>query len=293
MRFSTDTHAPQAGAVLTVDTAGGLPPRAKFIAGILTVLLLLGAGVALAMADALPMFGARAQSVAPAATQADPTRLGTGTTAPGAEALPAAVIAAEWDGPAVNLDWNGTEYARAETTFIGERRAAPGDRVVRTLNVRNAGPSAGVAAVTFDLSEVIPEGALNPNLANDVTLFWDIAGVTGEDTFAALNQNSRVSVAEVAVEQGATVPVTVGFAMDAGVDTSNAAGADSTVLSFDVGVNLTGETAPPAPVLAITGATGMLALFCIAAALVLLGFMLVVMRRRKRREEETLLVEDE
>lgn len=295
VRISTESQLSNApAAVLAVDGAGGLSPRSRFIAGVLTVLLLLGAGVAIALADALPIFGGRAQNVAAAGSAADvPTRSGSGASPAGAETLSAAVVSAEWDGPAVHLDWTGSEYARAETTFIGERRASPGDRVVRTLNVVNAGPGDGVAAVTLDLSEVIPEGALNPDLAQDVTLFWDIAGVTGEDTFAALNSRERVSVAEVAVAQGATVPVTVGFEMAAAVETSNAAGADSTLLSFDVGVNLTGETEPfEPPTLAITGATGVFALLCIAAGLVLLGVLLIA-RRRRRAEEELVTVSDD
>lgn len=287
MRLSTEAqHNRAAATVLTLDAGSGLSPRARLIAGILTVALLLCGGIALALADALPTLGGRAQSVTATGSETMPARLDSGAAQPGAETLPAAVVAAEWDGPAVHLDWAGAEYARAETTFIGDRRAAPGDRVVRTLNIANAGPGDGVAAVTFDLSEIVPAGALNPDLAHDVTLFWDIAGVTGEDTFAALNRGDRVSVAEVAIAQGATVPVTVGFAMAAAVETSNAAGADSTVLSFDVGVNLTGERdAPAPPVLALTG-TGLLALICIAAALALLGFLLLVRRRRRTEEAE-------
>lgn len=286
MQITTDPQVSSASAaVLTGRGAGTISPRGRFIAGILTVLLLLGAGVALAMADALPIFGGRA----PNATGLDaPARSGVGPAPSGADVLSPSVVAAEWDGPAVHLDWTGAEYARAETTFIGERRASPGDRVVRTLNVVNAGPGDGVAAVTLDLSEVIPEGALNPNLAHDVTLFWDIAGVTGEDTFAALNSRERVNVAEVAVAQGATIPVTVGFAMSSAVESSQAAGADSTLLGFDVGVNLTGETEPfEPPTLAITGAAGIFALLCIAAALVLLG-MLLFARRRNRAGERLL-----
>lgn len=286
VRISTDTPAATApAAVLAVDGVDEMSPRGRFLAGILTVLLLLGAGVALALADALPTFGGRAQSVAELdAAGSAPVRSGAGAGPSGAEGVPATVVAAEWDGPAVHLDWTGAEYARAETTFIGERRAAPGDRVVRTLNVVNAGPGDGVAAVTLDLTEVIPDGALNPDLAQHVSLFWDIAGVTGEETFAALNSRERVSVAEVAVAQGATVPVTVGFTMAAAVETGQAAGADSTLLSFDVGVNLTGETEPfEPPALALTGVTGILALLFLAAGLVLLGVLLV--GRRRRRED--------
>lgn len=285
LRISTDDHATRAAStVLTVDAGHGMSARGKFIAGILTVLLLLGAGVALAMADSMPMFGGRANTVTSDGTPQAPERLGTGTTVQGATALPAATVQAEWDGPAVHLDWTGAEYARAETTFIGDRKASPGDRVTRTLNVINAGPGEGVAAVTLDVTELIPEGALNPDLAKDVTLFWDIAGVTGEETFEALKAGDRVSVAEVAVQQGATVPVTFGFAMDAAVETSNSSGAPSTELSFDVGVNLTGETSTPE--ISVTGGTGMLALICIALALLLIGVMLFAAKRRREEEEE-------
>lgn len=284
LRISTANNAtPSAATVLTVDGHGGLSARGKFIAGILTVLLLLGAGVALAMADSMPMFGGRANAVTTGGAPQSPERLGTGTTVAGASALPAATVQAEWDGPAVHLDWTGAEYARAETTFIGERKASPGDRVTRTLNVVNAGPGEGVAAVTLDVTELVPEGALNPELAKDVTLFWDIAGVTGEETFEALKAGDRVTVAEVAVQQGATVPVAFGFAMDAAVETSNASGAPSTELSFDVGVNLTGETSTPE--ISVTGGTGVLALICIALALLLIGFMLVVAKRRREEDD--------
>lgn len=296
MRISSDAAAHNAQApALAVETLRGLSPRSRVIAATLTFLLLVSGGIALALADALPTFGGQAKSVPAGGTDLSPAGgpLCTGsTTQAAAEALPATVIAGEWDGPAVHLDWAGAEYARAEATFIGDRRASPGDRVVRTLNVSNAGPGEGVAAVTLDLSEVIPQGSLNPHLAQDVTLFWDIAGVTGEDTFAALNTSDRVNIAEVAIAQGATVPVTIGFAMDAGVETSHAAGAGSTVLSVDVGVNLTGETTPDVPSLSLTGASGGLVLLFLAAALVLVGVVLFA-RRRPREDEQARIVYDQ
>ncbi len=289
--MGSTTHVAPGARVLSVDTDGGLSTPGRIIAGFLTVLLLLGLGVGLALADALPTLGARSSDGrAPASAEA--ARTGAGSTA-ASDTHPSSVIVAEWDGPAVHLDWRGAEYARAETTFIGDRTAVPGDRVERTLNIVNAGPGAGVAAVTLDLAEVIPEGAANPRLADDVTLFWDIGGVTGSDTFAALNTSDRVSVAELAVPAGETVAVSVGFAMDAAVEGSRAEGADSTVLSFDVGVNLTGETSPPEPpTLAITGATGVIALVCIAGGLILLGVLILLVRRRRRREEVAVLEGD-
>lgn len=299
MRISTEDHQPRTvGTVLAVDAAGGMSATGKLVAAILTALLLLGAGIALGMAGGLPTLGGRAQVIDAGANgvgASDPARLGSASgdraaadVPAGASELPSTTVQAEWDGPAVHLDWTGAEYARAETTFIGDRKASPGDRVVRTLNVVNAGPGDGIAAVTLDVSELIPDGALNPDLAADVTLFWDVAGVTGEETFAALNAGGRISVAEVAVQRGATVPVTFGFAMDREIETSNATGVPSTELSFDVGVNLTGETVKQEIV--VTGGAGILALICIALALLLLGVVLVLARRRRREEPRPLLI---
>ncbi|WP_125098196.1 hypothetical protein [Leucobacter chromiireducens] len=287
MSPSLNTSDPRLVA-LAVDSRDGLSTRGRAIAWVLAILLLATSVLALAAADALPFTGARAQdSVSANANPALPERLGGAASNPSAVRADPAVIEASWDGPAVHLDWTGAEYARAETTFIGDRVAAPGDRVVRTLNVVNAGPGNGVAAVTIDLAEVVPEGARNPDLADDVTLFWDIAGVSGEERFSALVLAGRANVAEIAVPQGERVPVTVGFEMDAAVETSQALGADSTVLRFDVGVELSGETeSPTIPALAVTGATGILALIGIAIALLLIGWLLLALRRRTQRCDE-------
>ena len=284
---ATETSDPRMTEI-TIDSRNGLSTRGRAIAWVLAILFLLTSAVALAAADALPITGARAQNTAPANSGTSiPDRLGGIASNPSATPLDPSVIEASWDGPAVNLDWTGAEYARAETTFIGDRVASPGDRVVRTLNVVNAGPGNGVASVTIDLSEVVPEGAHNPRLADDVTLFWDIAGVSGEERFSALVPAGRAHVAEIAVPQGDPVQVTVGFEMDAAVDTSQALGAESTVLSFDVGVELTGETEPPViPALSVTGATGILALIGIAVALLLIGWLLIALRRRHQRCDE-------
>lgn len=292
------THQPSrpngAPQVLRVHAGGARAPRSRAFAWALTVLILLLGAALLAYANALPLSGSREQRVpardtlAPQATplsgealpgaSAAPDRVGATPSDSGATPLDATVVQAEWDGPAVHLDWTGAEYARAETTFIGDRLVSPGDRVVRTLNIVNAGPGDGVASVTIDLSEDVPEGALNPDLASDVTLFWDIAGVSGQETFAALVPAGRARVAELAVEPGATFAVTVGFEMDAGVETSQAAGAASTVLSFDVGVELAGETDTPS--LTLSGAAPALLAAAIALGLLLLGVLLVAVRRR-------------
>lgn len=281
---SSLTMSNSAGSAISVTARGGMSPRGRVVAWLLATLILLAGCVALAAAGSLPITGARAQSSpATVAAQTEPMRLGGTATPSDVTGLDASIIEAAWDGPAVHLDWRGAEYARAEATFVGERVASPGDRVVRTLNVVNAGPRDGIASVTIDAEQLIPEGALNPDLADDVTLFWDVAGIEGEEQFAALLHRGRVSVAELAVPQGETVAVSVGFAMDRAVETSASLGADSTALTFGVGVELTGETeAPVIPPLPETGAAGILAVIGLAAALLLSGWALLGLRRRRR-----------
>lgn len=274
----------RAGVVYAASRAG-LSGRGRAIAWLLAILLLVGCVLTLAAADALPITGGRVQSAGNSEQGASPVQR-TGERAE-AEAhngtpLAASVIQAEWDGPAVHLDWTNSEYARAETTFIGDRVTSPGDRVVRTLNVVNAGPGDGVAKVTIDLHSRNPEDALNPGLANDVTIFWDVEGVTGEESFASLLPGGRVAIAEVAVPHGGAVAVTVGFAVDVLVETSRALGAESSLLSFDVGVDLSGNTEPPVtPTLPMTGLTGVATLAGLAAAVLLLGWLLLFWRRRR------------
>ncbi|MER7797375.1 hypothetical protein [Microbacterium sp. NPDC096154] len=195
-------------------------------------------------------------------------------------------IVAEWGGPAVHLDWRGRGYATAEATFVGDRVAAPGDRVERTLRIGNAGPSDAVMTVALELDRLRPEASRNPELADAVTLFWDVGGVTGSETFAALleRQTGGATIAEVQVGRGEEVGVTLGFSVDVALAEQAAAGAPSTVLSFLTDVRMAGDTvAVPgeAPPLAATGmqmAGG--ALLAVAFALILMGLGLTVLRRR-------------
>lgn len=289
MPSSTDHFDGQpARTVLTVAANGGVSTRGKILAAVLTVLLLLGLGVGLAMADALPVLGGRATSETQRSAAAAPERSGSGTVVPGASVVGAEAIQAEWDGPAVHLDWTGAEYARAETTFIGTRTASPGDSVQRTLLITNAGPGDGVAAVTLDVTELIPKGATNTHFSDDVQLFWSIDGVVGEENFTVLKTGDRQTVAEVAVSQGATIPVMFGFSMSEDAAAPRQESGPSVDLSFDVGVNLTGNT--DAPPLVMTGGTGAMLLIAIAVALLIVGWFILLAARRRPAEDQSMTV---
>lgn len=187
------------------------------------------------------------------ATAAPATTAGTAGT-PGAQTVDDAIQAA-WDGSTTELDWTGKAYASVDATFVGDSVASPGDRVSRTLTIGNAGPSAGVMSVMLVVDQTIPAFADNPDFAQDIDLFWDVAGVSGNESFARLlaAQNSATPVAQVQVPQGASVPVTIGYTMSAGVTADRNGGTASTDLSFQVRVQLQGDTQIAPPTLVSTG----------------------------------------
>lgn len=195
------------------------------------------------------------------------------------------LLSGRWDGRTVHLDWRGDDYATAEASFVGDRVVSPGDRVFRTLGVRNDGPSDGVMAVGLVLAETVPVLAANPELADHVTLFWDIAGVTGSAPFSDLLalDDGRPELVQVQVPRGADVPVTVGFEVPASLTTEMNAHAESTDLRFDVVVQIEGDTSTTPPILAQTGADAALtaALIALALGIAAAGLLLLAARRRR------------
>ncbi|WP_337004251.1 MULTISPECIES: LPXTG cell wall anchor domain-containing protein [unclassified Microbacterium] len=200
-------------------------------------------------------------------------------------ATDAELISGQWDGRTVHLDWRGSEYATAEASFVGQRLVSPGDHVSRTLRVRNDGPSDGVMTVGLVLAETVPMLTANPQLGDHVTLFWDIAGVTGSAPFSGLLalDDGRPELVEVQVPRGGDVPVTVGFDVPASLTTEMRANTASTDLRFDIQVHLEGDTSATPPKLAQTGADAArtLALIAVALGLAAAGLLLFAARRRR------------
>ncbi|SEF12608.1 hypothetical protein SAMN04489740_4264 [Arthrobacter alpinus] len=272
---------------LYLDSRHGLSGRGRALVWIVASFLLIGCAVGLVAANALPFTGSQTVNRVTSELDSDkdagqPGIRGTGEFIDAVN-VEATAIKAMWDGPAINLDWSGGEYARAEGSFIGDRTVSPGDHVVRSLNIVNDGPSQGVLTVEIDFAEIVPAGALNPGLAEDVTLFWNVKGVTGQEQFSVLVPKGTVNVAEISLLRGEQVAVSIGFEMAKNVETSRALGAASTVLNFDVDVKLTGDTSTPVlPKLPITGSAGLLALLGIAVLTGLFGWLLLAIRRQRR-----------
>ena len=295
----------QAGDQTIVVPSSDLSRAGTLRAWAIAFALLAGVALLVLGSGAHAVTGAPPPAPVSAPTQTTPpvTVDGMAATAPDATTQPItgqaaadiadeAYIEAEWDGPTLQVDWQGHGYSTVEAGFVGDRVAVPGDHVERTLRIGNAGPAGAVMTVALSVDELIPAFADNPELAEVVELFWDVGGVTGQETFATLLDlagRGDPVVAEVRVPQGQEVAVTVGFEMPADVTTQTNEDAASTELLFQVLATLRGDTAgtPPLvpgvpPDLAATGmqvAGG--TLIAIAAGLLLLGVPLIGLRRRR------------
>lgn len=160
-------------------------------------------------------------------------------------ALTAAAAPAVTADDAIQLSWDGDEYAdTTRESFLGLPVVVPGDHSERTLTVRNDGESAGVLAATIDRVELL-DAAIDDSFYDDVTIEWR----GGEATLADLRANGETPIAEVPLEQGETTTISIGydFPVDSVSGNSSEVGARSA--SFDVLLSLGGNTEPePAPV---------------------------------------------
>ena len=253
-------------------------------ARILAVVLLLMLAGALSAAGVLPAVAAG--STTGVSTTGEPVDRAVAPASGGGSQSGDAIAEAAWDGPATHLDWSGRGYSTAESSFVGQRIAAPGDRTQRTLMLTNSGPARAGLTVSLRLDESVPGGARNPGLADEVELFWSVGGVEGRQRFSALAEEmtGTVDIAEVRVAQGETVAVEIGFELPSATASQRNEGQGSTELAFDVVSTMSGEVDEQPTRLAATGASSLL-LFGIAAALLLLVGLLLVAGRRRRCDD--------
>jgi len=182
----------------------------------------------------------------PSSSGSQATASGSSAIASGSQATASGrhgTVQTQWNGPTTHLDWRSADYATVEADFVGQRVLSPGDRVQRTLTVDNASPSRAVMSVTLIADSAPSDGGTEPSLARDVDLFWNVDGVVGSQHLDGVltTLDAGEIVAQVMVPQEATVPVTVGIAMDPGA-TARGASAGGT-LAFTVQVRMQGVAA--------------------------------------------------
>lgn len=299
MPFRTPDSPGAHPAPQVVELSGGdaLSPHGRRLAWALTLVLLFSGLILLSASAATQLTGARPVTTADGRTGAGMPGSGPAAGADGATpaasagTTPDGAIQAYWDGPTTHLDWTGATYTTAEATFVGDRVASPGDRVHRTLRIGNAGPSDALMTVSLVLDRSTGTEPAPGDLAEAIQLFWDVAGVQGDERFSTLLATGQEPpvVAQVRVPQGETVPVTVGFSMPTEV-TGYTAAESASVLDFHVHMRLHGDTAAPGvvapdvPDLAVTGGR-ILGLLALALGLAGLGWLLTLARRRRRCDD--------
>ena len=202
----------------------------RLMAFVIALLLVVAGALGAVAAGAPPVLLASVSAPLPA-----------GGTSPG-------YIVAGWHGDTVHVDWTDTPFVTAETSFIGDRVMVPGDEVQRQLNILNAGPSGAVLSISVRFAEEIDGATVNVDLAEDVIVFWNVAGIAGQATARSLYAPPNPTViAALSIAAGAAAPVTVGARLPQDVTTHYSAGELSALLRFEVFARLDGTGGAPAP----------------------------------------------
>jgi len=155
-------------------------------------------------------------------------------------------IPIQWDGPTMNVSWNGDSYATSTGSIVGSVVAVPGDRAERTAVVRNGGPSP--ARTTVQILNVTTTNApdtVNGDLEDLVHLFWDVGGVAVDRTWREVREDRDPNGVSYSISfhmsQGEKFRVTAGYYFPGAATTGNAEGFPSSELSFDVRILMQGD----------------------------------------------------
>jgi len=162
-----------------------------------------------------------------------------------------------WGDQPGNLEWVPGSSATALGSFIGSSVIVPGDRLERTLQVRNGGPSEALATVRIDhIALTGPTGNAAHELASLVHLTWQIGGQSSSMTWHDALQKDPIMASQITVAQDEVFAVTVGlyFPVEAtgGRDYTGA----THQLSFDVQITLTEKTDAKEPIPDVDANTG-------------------------------------
>ncbi|MDR2704058.1 MAG: hypothetical protein LBB58_06935 [Cellulomonadaceae bacterium] len=184
--------------------------------------------------------------------------------APPAQARPFAAndnyLRATLGAQTIALDWAGNQVASpGGDTIVGERVLIPGDRILRTIDVVNAGPTDAVLSAALTL---IPGGrrdsAGEEDFAQAVQFFWalaaggssggnsaGIANITGTAPVGELLADSGVFLSNVLAPRGKVNQLTVGIELPDSIN-DHFAGA---LPNFALTISLTDPTPEPPSIL--------------------------------------------
>ena len=207
-------------------------------------------------------------------------------------------ISLAWGDDPTNLVWQPGTAAHGMGSFAPGGIVVPGDRVQRTLMVRNDGPSGAVAYVQFhDVTSSVPDNAPNMNLGD---LIYLTLGINNTAPVSHTWQQVMDDPLELTlkVAQGDVFAVTAGYYFPITATGGNSAGGPSAQLSFGVMITLVEDTSTPPivdppPVVEpppdTTGQTGGQVLTgwlnLVTIGVIGLGIFLILLRRDKQAAE--------
>lgn len=176
---------------------------------------------------------------------------------PAAAADPDDALQATWDGPTVNLAWDGSAYTTATTTFSGTPVAVPGDAQGRTVTVVNDGPSDATLRGWVQGARLLDPGAPDVHhrtgepmgdFYSDLTLSWRSASATGSSSFRDLAAAGATQVVQIPLARGASTQLTVVTALPLAATSGNRANVAPREATYEVLLRLDGRTTPiPTP----------------------------------------------
>jgi hypothetical protein len=161
----------------------------------------------------------------------------------------------EWSSETISLDWRGKERAtvKEDSELLGPSVAVPGDRLTRTVTVRNAGPGDAELEVYFtDFDKRAYEDTENYELEHLVYLLWRVGQDPGSVRFSTAAEAGRYHADTIAVPKGASTEVTIGWELPPETEGGQSGLGQSMELDFGMELVMRGRyaddpTAPPEP----------------------------------------------
>ncbi|MBO3094183.1 hypothetical protein [Cellulomonas dongxiuzhuiae] len=158
-----------------------------------------------------------------------------------------------WDGPTVNLAWDGSSYTTDSSSFSGTPVVVPGDMQGRTITVTNHGPTdATLRGWVQDVTLLDPDaldiyhstGVPQGDFYADLTLAWSTASSEGRSSFRQLAAAGATQVVDVPLARGASTQVTVVTALPLTATSGNRANVAPREATYEVLLRLDGRTPP-------------------------------------------------
>ncbi|MCM0639756.1 hypothetical protein [Cellulomonas wangsupingiae] len=169
----------------------------------------------------------------------------------GAAAASGDELVTTWDGPSVDLAWDGPPATASSATFSGAPVVVPGGVQGRTITVTNAGPTDAVLRgwvqdvqlLDPDAPEAdLPDGPPEVDFYADLTLTWRTASGDGHSSFRRLATAGATPVVDVLLARGASTEVTVVTALATDATSGNRANVAPREATYEVVLRLDGST---------------------------------------------------